>query len=380
MEQDRTDTMSDDINLFASMSFKGERFNGKFIPVDALPAIHSYQETLIQMAKTIWYEENPESKKLPNSFAKSFELGLRGIGDGSKIAYLPRREVSPDQLFADTPVERIFIEAQERIANTVIAANQNRDIAPLPETVIAPMERILRSLSSSEHINVDPIAEGKRRFGSFQISERSIAKIAERSRVRQNKRIDGVGFVVGVSEAPPTIKVMSASGVFLYPIAWEDLRANPLLSIGSVVAFAINVEVNAIGEITRFLSPEAISAVTTTSLGERLQSRINEYIKVEAGWLDGSGAAPSKKTLLRSLDLSVYFGRVGVSASVFMHEEGGIQFEWVDEMIASSLLVEGDCFLLGSSDLNSDRFREKTFKGISYALLRAITHPKNFVG
>ena len=226
--------MTEGVDLFASMSFKGERFNGRFIPVDALPAITSYQEAIIQMAKAIWYEENPESKRLPNSFAKCFELGLRDIGDGSKVAHLPRREAPIDQLFSDIPFERIFLEAQERIAGTVLAANQNREIAPLPESVIIPIEKILRSISPSEHINIDPIAEGKRRFGTFQISERSVAKIAERSRIRQKKRLEGLGFIIGTSEAPPAVKVSSSKGVFQYPIAWEDLRGNSDLGSGLI--------------------------------------------------------------------------------------------------------------------------------------------------
>lgn len=372
--------MTEDLDLFASMSFKGERFNGRFIPVDALPAIASYQEAIIQMAKAIWYEENPDSKRLPKSFAKHFELGLQEIGEGSKVAYLPRRETPPDQLFSDTAYERLFLEAQERIAGSVIAANQNREITPLPESVISPIEKIIRSIAPSEHINVDPISEGKKRVGTFQISERSVAKVAEQSRVRHKRRIEGTGFIVGISEAPASIKVSSPKGAFQYPIAWEDLRGNSALGIGSVVSFSIKVEANAVGEITRFLAPEAISAVIVSDRARKLQSRIEEYASIEAGWLDGSGSAPSKQTVMRSLDFAVYIGRMEVDASVFLHQDGGIQFEWVEDMVASSLLIEGDAFLLGASDLSSDHFREKTFRGMSHALLRAISKPAEFVG
>jgi hypothetical protein len=372
--------LPEDFDIFASMSFKGDRFNGRFIPVDALPAISCYQEALIQMAKAIWHEENPERDRLPKGFSKAFELGLRDIGDGSKVAYLPRRENSDDQFFPDFSPSSIFLQAQERIAQTVISANNNRKIDPLPESVIAPIEKILRSITPDEHISIDPIAEGRRRFGSFQISEKSVAAIAAQSRIRNKKRLDGVGFVVASSEAPPSIKVISPNGSFLYPIAWEDLRSNANLAIGSVVSFAVNVETNAIGEITNFLSPEAISPTIRSSRTDRMQSRIEGLLTLKPGWLDGKGSIPTKQTAMRSSDFAIYFGRTDLDVSVFLHEEGGIQFEWVNDMIALSLLIESDMFLLGASDLRSDAYREKSFKGISLPLLRAISQPETFVG
>lgn len=111
-----------------------------------------------------------------------------------------------------------------------------------------------------------------------------------------------------------------------------------------------------------------------------MQSTIGEYAKLKPGWLDGSGSTPSKQTAVRSSDFAIYLGRMDLDASVFLLDDGGIQFEWVQGMIASSLMIEGDSFLLGASDLTSDRFKEKSFRGISHALLRAVSQPCDFVG
>jgi hypothetical protein len=84
----------EDSKLFATLSFKGDRFNGEFIPVEVLPIIAAYQETLIELAKSIWRDENPDKSKLPKNFSKCFDLGLDSIGQGSKVARLPRRQIS----------------------------------------------------------------------------------------------------------------------------------------------------------------------------------------------------------------------------------------------------------------------------------------------
>ena len=86
-----------DENFFAIMKFEGDRFNGKHIPVEVLPSISAYQETIIEVAKELWRDENPD-RNLPRGFDAHFELGLGPVGQGSKIAMLPRLEQSTDLL------------------------------------------------------------------------------------------------------------------------------------------------------------------------------------------------------------------------------------------------------------------------------------------
>ena len=101
---------------------------------------------------------------------------------------------------------------------------------------------------------------------------------------------------------------------------------------------------------------------------------------LQLGWLDGIGATPSKETQMRAIDFALYLGKYFKELSVFPDIDGGIQFEWVENNISVSLLLNGNSFLLGASDLKSEGFREKNYKGISYAMLRELSNLELFIG
>jgi hypothetical protein len=370
----------DDNELFATLSFKGERFEGKYLPVETLPSISAYQETLIEMAKAIWREENPDRSRLPNKFASTFELGLEGIGEGSKVARLPRRFEQSTDLLQEDRLDDVFLEAQERIATTVIAANNNSDFNPLPDNVIAPFERLRRCVSSSEIIEINPISHGKKRASKFPITQVALEKIVTRSRVRLNGNIEDIGFVIAISESPSLIRISSPRGVFSYAIPWSDLRLSDDIAIGKVVSFSIFAEIDAAGQIRRVISTSGISSAAQPDAYRRSLRKLEEISSLAAGWLDGEGETISNSALIRAKDMLPFLSRKYSSIGIFPEQSGGIQFEWFDNDYAISLLCDRENYLLGASDLRSDKFREKSYSGTSFALLRDLTSISSFVG
>lgn len=374
----------EDSELFATLSFKGDRFNGAYIPVDVLPIIAAYQETLIELAKAIWRDENPGKLKLPKNFSKMFDLGLESIGQGSKVARLPRRIDQMPDLFggADFDAENIFLEAQELLSKVVNAANGNGQMVTLPDNVVVPFDRLAKALRGSEHIEVNPIASGKKRGAKFKLSDRSVKRIIDFSRRRNTRMIADVGLIVGQTEAPPSLRIASSFGVFSYHIDWNELRSKSAtdFKIGSLVSFSIVAQVDAselIRSITRY---EHISPNREDELLLNLKQRINEFSAMQSGWLDGVGDAVSRSAVMRALDMAAFLKTKFDDVSVFPSYEGGIQFEWIYQKISLSLLVYGDSFLLGASDLTSDKFREKQFQVVSLSFLRALSNPSGFVG
>ncbi|WP_416916601.1 MAG: hypothetical protein ACMUJJ_08205 [Roseicyclus sp.] len=370
----------EEYELFATLSFKGERFEGRYLPVGTLPSISAYQETLIEMAKAIWREENPDRPRLPKGFSSGFELGLEGIGEGSKVARLPRRLSEGADLLQHDSLDDIFLEAQERIATIVIAANKNSAFDPLPDNVILPFERLRKCVERSELIEINPISHGKKRVGKFPISQIALEKIINRSRARVNKAVDDIGFVVGISESPSLIRISSPKGVFSYPIPWSDLRSAADISIGKVVSFSIFAETDASDCIRRVISTSGVSGIAHSDNITRSLERIKEISKLSVGWLEGAGQAISKSAAIRAQDMAPFLVRKFGTVAVFPEQSGGIQFEWTLNNYAISLLCEEEHYLLGASDLASDKFREKSFRGTSFALLRDTTRIEKFVG
>ncbi|OYU17801.1 MAG: hypothetical protein CFE34_13765 [Rhodobacteraceae bacterium PARR1] len=372
--------MEIDPELFAIMSFKGERFNRAFIPVDALPAIAGYQQALTQMAIAIWKEANPDRERLPNNFSKAFELGLRDIGEGSKVAHLPRRFPTQSELLFNDGFDDIFIAAQERLADIVIAANENRQFSPLPENVIAPFERISKSIYRAEYIEITPVAHGKQRVGVFRISDPTVEKIVNTSRIRLNKLIDSIGFISGIIENPSSVRVTAANGVFNYPLDWTSLRSEEGLRIGSVVHFQVEAETDTDGAIKDFKKAVSLSPAVQSPESRKLDVVITELAALKSGWMDGVGCALSSETVLRAREFGIFLSRWFGLVRVYPTVEGGIQFEWTFNNVAASLQILASEFLLGASDLLSDKYAEKCFKGLSPALLKALERLEKFAG
>ncbi|MCC1482106.1 hypothetical protein [Roseibaca sp. Y0-43] len=370
--------MGEDTQDFVKMCFKGARFDLEFIPVDALPAVHKYQDLLLKIAKEIWKEENPDKQNLPKNFNRLFELGLRGvITTKSKVVSLPRKPVDPD-LFGNTSFDYVFAEAQEKLSAALVAANQNTHISPLPESSLASLKTISRTIKPGEYIDVFPksSASGEK---SFRISEKSIQKIIDASLRRENKALRGHGFVSGISENPSSVRITSSFGAFNYEIDWAILRSDPKYHMGSVVYFDIFAEVDNSSTIRRTIRNNALSSATITPKGQELQARIKGISEIQEGWLDGKGKRPSHKTVMRSLDIAQFLSLKYPEVSVFIEDSGEVDFEWTTGSLAASLLVGDDVFLLGVSDLESDKFREKSFNGISSVLLRQIENVELFL-
>jgi hypothetical protein len=294
--------------FFAIMKFEGIRFNGKHIPVEVLPSISAYQETIIGIAKELWRDENPE-RNLPRGFDAHFELGLGPVGQGSKIARLPRLEQGTG-LLGFGEYDSIFLEAQKSLTKMIRAANCNENFAPLPEKAILSFEKIRKSLSSDESLKINPIANKADGLNEYDLSEFISSKIVNFSRYREEKLLEDVGFIIGISETPSVIKVVCKHGVFSYPMSWSDLRVNSDFKLGSIVSFLIKAEVDRESRITGFLKAESISLVPVTSATTSVLTRIDALGALEDGWLDGIGYKPNYEALLRGKELSLYLTNI----------------------------------------------------------------------
>lgn len=368
------ESSEEDANFFAKLRFKGDVFEGEYIPVSALPSVAAYQKTLTEMAIAIWREDNPDRVNLPKNFRKSFSLGLEGIGTGSKVARLPRIYDDGQAIFSDIEFEDIFLEAQERLAKIVSAANRNSPFEPLPSNVVRAFEAMRKPLDASESIEVIPTSEGKKRPENFLLSQSSVSKVVNFSSERKIDVIEGLGFIAGKNDNPPQIKILADCGQFYYQMEFSDLRDAVDFDLGRVVRFSIRAEIDNADRVTHVINGIAISSATQSSLSEKLHLRLSA---LEAA--DDPDFRFGKEVSLRARDLIDYLGRSKNSVSLFATEESGVIFEWKEEHCAISLEVVRDHYLFGVSDLNGTEFREKSFKIMKPTLLRAILRPRSFV-
>lgn len=365
-------------DVFATLSFKGERFNGDYLPVDVLPSIAAYRQTLVEIAKEVWKEQNPEKDRLPKNFEKALQLGFGKVKHGSKVAYLPRIESDPQQSLPALDFGDVFIDSQELFARVVLAANSNSTLKPLPPSSLKPLEAMRKNLFANEVVLVDPISEGKRRPPKFSLTEKTVERLVEFSRVRKDQVIADLGIVKGVLESPAQVKLATAHGDISYRIDWSALRSEDSLGLGAVVSFSVFAEVDGIQQIKKVHEARALSKALTIGRAKYLLDEIAEFEDLEKGWYNGSGEEINDAAIIKAKDLAIFLGRKLNEVSVFPSVDGEVTFEWSEGRFAVSLTLDEE-IILGVSDLGGEAFAEREYKGITSGLLRDIVSYKEIL-
>ncbi len=80
--------MADD--TFATLIFKGGRFQGAAMPLEALPELAAYRELVLAVAKAIWQGDHQERQRLPKGFERDFRLVMLGVTEGSTVPQIAR--------------------------------------------------------------------------------------------------------------------------------------------------------------------------------------------------------------------------------------------------------------------------------------------------
>lgn len=137
------------------LAFKGERFEGHALDLNALGELGQFQKIVAETAKALWRAANPGRERLPIRFEERTRLCLRRIEEGSAVA--------PLEVFIDEPEQGELFERETREVDDAIALAQDvfraveRD-EPLPErfprALVSDYERWGQGLAEDEAIEV----------------------------------------------------------------------------------------------------------------------------------------------------------------------------------------------------------------------------------
>jgi hypothetical protein len=75
---------------FTTLIFKGGRFQGAAMPLEALPELAAYRQLVIAVAKALWQREHKDRQRLPRGFERDFRLVMRGVTKGSTVPSVAR--------------------------------------------------------------------------------------------------------------------------------------------------------------------------------------------------------------------------------------------------------------------------------------------------
>lgn len=363
---------------FVKLSFSGQRFVGARLPADASVNISIYQDILIELAKQIWREKNPNRLRLPRNFARYFQLQVGEITEGSAVAHLPRFEEDLPQLFGSMEPGDIFDLAQEKLIEIVDSANKDEAIPRLSRPARQQLGRIRENLRGTEDLIVTR-GRRKRSEDRHRISKQTKESITRVLREERVEPIDGFGIVTGVSDNPPSVTVNSEHGSLTFPVNFKTAKTEFAGQNGRLAEFNVVATLNYDGEAKRLESVNSLNLVVDNQQMLRAVRRVDMLGGLEMGWHDGVGEEISELTILYAKDIARFVSMVEPSLGIFPTLDGAITMEYSRNSLEWTItIVEKNVYLEVLSIENDESFTNR-FVGPSMGLMKALLSENGIV-
>ncbi|MHB1272699.1 MAG: hypothetical protein ACYCZD_08015 [Rhodanobacter sp.] len=154
-QTESTETRSE--GEFVRVRFAGGRFDSHTIPFDVLPDLAAYRDLIVEVAKHLYRQRNPDRQRVPKGFAESFQLGLSEVLRGNSATALGMRFDAPDEMETQPDLGfplhfEFFEDARSLIDRVIAAANDNKPMpSDFPRETLGRFNRFGQSLKAGEH-------------------------------------------------------------------------------------------------------------------------------------------------------------------------------------------------------------------------------------
>ncbi len=142
--------------LLVNHTFQGGRFEDHGVDVDVLEEVTRYKSLLVETAKELWRQRNPNRERLPKNFEDSLRLKFYEVK--CNCATLPLyRQLATDEQGSIFPQRDELTEAVDLVANTIEAATMDRPLPQqFPRQLLTCFNDYGKSLADDEWIEQRP--------------------------------------------------------------------------------------------------------------------------------------------------------------------------------------------------------------------------------
>jgi len=344
--------MTDGRKVFLKPTLRGGRFAEHSVPVEVLPEFMVYQEFVVALAKHIYFEQNPDRKRVPKGFSDKLQLRLREIRDNCATPVLERVDSTEQTLL---PIHSDpFEQARELINEAIESVHTGSPLPPkFPEKFLRYFNRLGSRLLDEESMELIP---PNQQFGAKLDSVARRALVAKtQDAYIQTVNLRGVVRIVDTDGGSFTLETDSGAKVRMaMPKQYE-------LSILDAARHYRSQQVKVVGECISsgdgaILSFRKMDTLEIEDRSPDVMARLEELKSVQAGWLDGEGSAIDRE-LISAVE-------IGIGRLVSLHNlpnpytypniEGGLRLEWDIKEWAIEVEFEVD------GALNASAFKTST--------------------
>lgn len=352
---------------FATLIFRGRRFDDAAMPLEALPELAAYRDLVAAVAKELFFAGNPTRVRLPKGFDASFRLTLSRIESGSAVPIV-ERELPADELLHSTD---LFDTARDKVEAAISALHSTATLPSwLSAAVVARFSSFGRTLRDDEAVVVAPA--GKR---DGAVYDRHVRRaILLRSQGTYEEEVDLIGVVRETDVDQDSFEIRLAddrripirtSRPFLKQIV-DSLQRDTAVRVSGTGVH------DAEGKLLRVAQATDVSAaeegdVASGRPGCRIpvDEQIGSLRGLADGWLDGEGHAYDAETLAWSAKLlsGIVDGFELATPHIYPTPAGSVRAEWSRARweISAELDASRKISEVRSVRLDADEMHERTF-------------------
>lgn len=340
--------MNSELTPFLALHFRGSRFDTEAgMPVDALGELVAYRELVIEVARSLFLQQNPDRKRVPKGFADRLQLRLRRVDEGSSVPVLERPSPSGT---LDLPDE--FGAARDVISDAIEAAAQNVSIpATFPGGALVYFNRLGQGLSDDESIEFRSPQESS---GPRYTQQTRKTLLAGQMNYQRDTTVLGWVTEVDAELMRFQLRRVNAPAISarIDAVTFDEVKSalaptgeGPQVSVSGVGVFDrhdVLVRFDSVHELTFEDAADALSDAVTAAV-------------VDEGWFDGDGSATDPEVVRRAQALLAAIVASGApQPRVFPVPDGGVQAEWTvgDREISVAVEPGGGLYVV-SVDVSS---------------------------
>lgn len=323
---------------FATLVFRGARFDSKVMPLDALPELAAYQDLIIEVAKGLFRGAHPERKRIRKHFETGLRLVLAQVEPGSAVPIVERL-FEPGALpfppgWGD---EDFFESARDIVEAAILSASTGLPLpSRFPEEAVAKFNMFGRGLHADESVVV--AAPGKREGATYNKEVRKKILLTHGQNYEDEILLSGLVRAADLDAEKFSLRTDGGQRV--------EVRCSPLFLPVALRGFTrgdVHVRVKGIGVFDKrdrlievsntfdvSLEDDADQALDSRGCPTPVGYQVDSLLMLGEGWLEGKGVVPSRGSVewLKELLSGVTRGFDLPDPFIYPTPEGSARAEW----------------------------------------------------
>ncbi len=349
---------------FEELRFTGGRFDSSGLPFEVLPELNNYRDLVSEVARALYFKENPARRRLPNRFDEGLRLRISEIQPGSVIPIIKREAPVSDPNLVDS-LEDCYERAREFIFLTIQSSNNGTAPDRLPNLGNYNYSGFLQfgsTLADDEAIHFKNQAKPRpqQRATLDKRARQRLQTVVARSAPTNTRMTRLVGCVTAIDAIREHFTLWlhderkACSGPYDSQIHLEFLRKHltPDPNSGPAVAIIGHIDFDSKHNPTGWDWMYSIASLNEDSGYERLTRQLREVERASVKYFNVSRVAMNA-----ARELHKVLETAGVPAPIaFPTPEGGLDFEWSYNSVEASLEIapSGDQITLSHWDKEHD--------------------------